>query len=87
MKKTTTIIAAVLLATASFAQEKPKDSLVLQITIDTTTFKNVIRLIDENIDSRTLTGKMVKENILGPLMSNYQLVADKPKATPQIKKN
>lgn len=80
MKKTTTIIAALLLATASFAQDKPKDSLVLQITIDTTTFKNIIRLIDENIDSRTLTGKMVKENILGPLMSNYQLVADKPKA-------
>lgn len=87
MKKLTTIIAAVLLTTSSFAQEKPKDSLVLQITLDTTTFKNVIKLIDENIDSRTLTGKMVKENILGPLMSNYQLVADKPKQTPQIKKN
>lgn len=80
MKKTTTILAAVLLATVSFAQDKPKDSLVLQITMDTTTFKNVIKLIDENIDSRTLTGKIVKENILGPLMSNYQLVADKPKA-------
>lgn len=87
MKRTKMILAALLFSTAIFAQDqKPKDSLVLQITMDTTTFKNVIRLIDENIDGRTLTGKMVKENILGPLMSNYKLVADKPKEAPNLNK-
>lgn len=78
MKKTTSVLAFILLSLGVFAQEKKQDSLVLQITIDTTTFKNVLRLIDENIDGRTLTGKMVKENILAPLMSNYKLVANKP---------
>jgi hypothetical protein len=77
MKKTF-LAFGLLVSLSTFAQEKKKDSLVLQITIDTTTFKNVIKLIDENIDSRTLTGKMIKENIIAPLM-NYQLVADKPK--------
>ena len=46
--------------------------------MDTTTFKSVMKLIDENIDSRSLTGKIIKENIMQPLM-NYKLVADKPK--------
>ena len=78
MKKVTITMAFALMAFVGFSQEKKRDSLVLEITIDTTTFKNVIKLIDENIDSRTLTGKMVKENILAPLM-NYKLVADKPK--------
>lgn len=78
MKKATITIAFALLAFAGFSQERKQDSLVLQITMDTTTFKNVMKLIDENIDGRSLTGKMVKENIFTPLM-NYKLVADKPK--------
>lgn len=85
MKKTAITAALFLITLLGFSQEK-KDSLVLQITMDTTTFKNVIRLIDENIDGRTLTGKMVKENILAPLMNNYKLVADKPKDAPELKK-
>jgi len=86
MKKTTITLALIVMTLGAFAQEKKQDSLVLQIILDTTTFKNVIKLIDENIDGRTLTGKMVKENILAPLMTNYKLVANKPEETPQIKK-
>ena len=78
MKKTTISIAFAFIALVGFSQEKKQDSLILQIQMDTATFKNVMRLIDENIDSRTLTGKMIKENIFAPLM-NYKLVADKPK--------
>lgn len=78
MKKIASTLAFILLTLGAFAQEKKQDSLVLQIQMDTTTFKNVMRLIDENIDSRTLTGKMVKENIFAPLMNNYKLVANKP---------
>lgn len=81
MKKLTTIIAAVLLTTSSFAQEAPKDSLVLQVTMDTTTFKNVIGIIQRQLDSKTASEYILKA------LSNYQLVADKPKQVPQIKKN
>ena len=84
MKKTLTIL-AVLFATATQAQSK--DSLVLQITMDTTTFKNVVQLIQENINGQTASGKVLLQNILAPL---YQFklvpreaikpqVADKPK--------
>jgi len=71
-------MAFALLAFAGFSQQRKQDSLVLQITMDTTTFKGIIKLIDENIDSRSLTGRIIKDNIMQPLM-NYKLVADKPK--------
>ena len=84
MKKTLTIL-AIIFATATQAQSK--DSLVLQITMDTTTFKNVVQLIQENINGQTASGKVLLQNILAPL---YQFklvpreaikpqVADKPK--------
>lgn len=80
MKKLTTIF-AIMLSTAAFAQEAPKDSLVLQVTMDTTTFKNVIGIIQKQLDSKAASEYILKA------LSNYQLVADKPKQTPQIKKN
>jgi len=75
MKKT---IVLILLVAATQLKAQTKDSLVLQIKMDTTAWKNMIKLIDENIDSRTLTGKMIKESIFTPLF-RYELVADKPK--------
>jgi hypothetical protein len=78
MKKTLTIL-AVLFATATQAQKQ--DSLVLQITLDTTTFKNVVALIQENINGNTTTGKLLLQSILAPLYNNAKLVADKPKET------
>ena len=80
MKKTLTIL-AVLFATATQAQQPKQDSLVLQITLDTTTFKNVVALIQENINSNTTTGKLLLQSILAPLYNNAKLVADKPKET------
>jgi hypothetical protein len=75
MKKTLTIL-AILFATATQAQSK--DSLVLQITMDTTTFKNIVQLISENINGQTATGKVLLQNILTPLYQ-FKLVAEKPK--------
>ena len=72
-------IAALFAATATQAQKQ--DSLVLQITIDTTTFKNVVALIQENINGNTTTGKLLLQSILAPLYNNAKLVADKPKET------
>ena len=72
---------ALLAATTTKAQEKKQDSLVLQITMDTTTFKNVVALIQENINSNTTTGKLLLQSILAPLYNNAKLVADKPKET------
>ena len=80
MKKTLTIL-AVLFATATQAQQSKQDSLVLQITLDTTTFKNVVALIQENINGNTTTGKLLLQSILVPLYNNAKLVADKPKET------
>ena len=80
MKKTLTIL-AVLFATATQAQQPKQDSLLLQITLDTTTFKNVVALIQENINGNTTTGKLLLQSILAPLYNNAKLVADKPKET------
>ena len=85
MKKIIFILA--LLAATNLKAQK-QDSLVLQITMDTATFKNIRQLIIENINGQSLTGKMVLENILAPL-SNFKLVpreAVKPKETTPIKK-
>lgn len=60
-------IAALFAATTTNAQEKKQDSLVLQITMDTATFKNVVQLISENINGQTATGKVLLQNILTPL--------------------
>jgi hypothetical protein len=75
MKKTL-FIAALFAATTTQAQTK--DSLVLQITMDTTTFKNIVQLISENINGQTATGKVLLQNILAPLYQ-FKLVAEKPK--------
>jgi hypothetical protein len=72
-------MAALFAATATQAQKQ--DSLVLQITLDTTTFKNVVALIQENINGNTTTGKLLLQSILAPLYNNAKLVADKPKET------
>jgi hypothetical protein len=72
-------MAALFAATATKAQKQ--DSLVLQITLDTTTFKNVVALIQENINGNTTTGKLLLQSILAPLYNNAKLVADKPKET------
>ncbi len=79
------IIAALFAAFSAKAQQQKQDSLVLQILIDTATYKNVRQLIIENINGQSLTGKVVLENILLPL-SNFKLVprdADKPKELPK----
>lgn len=68
----------------SFAQQKATDSIMIKI--DTTTYKYVVQLIKENIDSRTATGQTILGNILTPL-SRIEFVAEKPKALPTKPKN
>jgi hypothetical protein len=76
MKK---LLFAIALFAATTTKAQKQDSLVLQITIDTTTFKNVVALIQENINGNTTTGKLLLQSILAPLYNNAKLVADKPK--------
>jgi hypothetical protein len=78
MKK---ILFAIALFAATTTKAQKQDSLVLQITMDTTTFKNVVALIQENINGNTTTGKLLLQSILAPLYNNAKLVADKPKET------
>jgi hypothetical protein len=78
MKK---LLFAIALFAATTTKAQKQDSLVLQITIDTTTFKNVVALIQENINGQSTTGKLLLQSILAPLYNNAKLVADKPKET------
>jgi len=78
MKK---LLFSIALFAATTIKAQKQDSLVLQITIDTTTFKNVVALIQENINGNTTTGKLLLQSILAPLYNNAKLVADKPKET------
>ena len=75
MKKAILLTAFTFIAMASFSQfqQKKPDSLVLEIKMDTATWKSVIQLINENINGNSLTGKMVLQNILAPLYQ-YALV-------------
>ena len=54
--------------------------------MDTTTYKYVLSLIQENIDSRTATGKTIIGNIIQPLQKfTFLQPADKPKELPKTK--
>jgi hypothetical protein len=57
------------------AQRKP-DSLVIQITIDSTQLKQVFQLISENVNQNTLTGKLVFQNIVQPLQKGIKWVVN-----------
>lgn len=90
MKQLLTISIAVLFCTFGFGQQQKKeDSLVLRIEMDTTTYKSMLQLIQENINGNTLTGKMVLQNIFYPLQQNLKLVpreATKPQEITPKKK-
>ena len=71
MKKVT-LIAAILFNLSA----KSQDSLVVKM--DTTTFKNIIAIIQKQLDSKAAS------NYILEALSKYELVMDKPKE--QIKK-
>jgi|LakMenEpi03Aug12_release.lakeMendotaPanAssembly.Ray.scaffolds.fasta_scaffold2030512_1 hypothetical protein len=66
MKKAT-LIAAILLSLSA----KSQDSLVVKM--DTTTFKNIIAIIQKQLDSKAAS------NYILEALSKYELVMDKPK--------
>lgn len=66
------------------ASAQKKDSLLVTIQMDSTTFRQVVQLIQENISDKTLTGKLVLQSVLYPLYQNARLLpqildAEKPK--------
>lgn len=71
MKKT--IIALFMLVSVSALAQK-KDSVNVVITLDTTSYKQLLYVIQESIDSKKLT-----KEIIELLQKNAKLVADKPK--------
>ena len=76
MKKTLLII-CMAFALNSQAQ-KVTDTILIKI--DTTTYKYVLSLIQENISSQTMTGRTILGNILQPLQKfTFLQPADKPK--------
>lgn len=76
MKKTVSILTiALLFATKSFSQNV-SDTLIIKV--DTTTFKNIIAIIQKQLDSKAAS------NYILEALSRYELVMDKPKQ--QLKK-
>ena len=74
------IAAAILFSISAAAQPVPKVTDTILIKMDTITYKKVMILIRENIDSRTATGQMVIGSIVGPLQNfTFLQPADKPK--------
>ena len=69
MKKTITTLALTLSMSASFAQVS--DTLIIRM--DTTTFKNVIAIIQKQLDSKAASNYVLEA------LSKYELIADKPK--------
>lgn len=70
-----------LISVSVFAQKK--DSVQVVITLDTTSYKQLLYIIETNIDS-----KQVTKALFDLLQKNARLVeADKPKPQPQLKKN
>lgn len=60
--------------------QKVTDTILIKI--DTTTYKYVLSLIQENISSQTMTGRTVLGNIIQPLQKfTFLQPADKPKET------
>jgi hypothetical protein len=82
MKKA--ILAIGILISLTSKAQKVSDTLLIKI--DTTTYKYVLSLIQENIDGRTMTGKTVLGNIIQPLQKfTFLQPADKPKELPSTK--
>jgi len=82
MRKTILTFLLVATSLALMAQKKP-DSLVIQITIDSTQLKQVFQLIQENIPSQTLTGKLVIQNIITPLQKGIKWVVNPEAVEPK----
>jgi hypothetical protein len=74
MKKTITTLVMALSMSAAFSQNSG-DSLIVKF--DTSVFKNVIAIIQKQLDSKTAS------NYILEALSKYELIATKPK---EIKK-
>jgi hypothetical protein len=74
MKKTITTLVMALGMSAAFSQNAG-DSLIVKF--DTTVFKNVIAIIQKQLDSKTASNYVLEA------LSKYELIATKPK---EIKK-
>ncbi len=73
MKKTITTVVMALSMSAAFSQVS--DTLIIRI--DTTTFKNVIAIIQKQLDSKAASDYILQA------LSKYELISTKPK---EIKK-
>ena len=73
MKKTITTLVMALSMSAAFAQVS--DTLIVKM--DTTTFKNVIAIIQKQLDSKAASNYVLEA------LSKYELISTKPK---EIKK-
>lgn len=76
MKKA--LLGILLLVGLNAKSQKVTDTILIKI--DTTTYKYVLSLIQENISQQTMTGRTILGNIITPLQKfTFLQPADKPK--------
>ena len=69
MKKTSSTLVMALIMSSAFSQIS--DTLIVKM--DTTTFKNVIAIIQKQLDSKTASNYVLEA------LSKYELISTKPK--------
>jgi hypothetical protein len=74
MKKSLILALLVVTSLVTIAQQRKVDSLVLQMTSDTARVFHSLRLLQENLNMKTETGKTLYENIVSPFLGNAKFV-------------
>lgn len=74
MKKSLILALLIVISFITMAQQRKVDSLVLQMTNDTARVFHSLRLLQENLNMKTETGKTLYENIVAPFLGNAKFV-------------
>ena len=76
MKKSLILALLIVTSLVTMAQQRKVDSLVLQMTSDTARVFHSLRLLQENLNMKTETGKTLYENIVAPFLGNAKFVSN-----------
>jgi hypothetical protein len=76
MKKSLILALLIVTSLVTMAQQRKVDSLVLQMTSDTARVFHSLRLLQENLNIKTETGKTLYESIVAPFLGNAKFVSN-----------
>jgi hypothetical protein len=74
MKKSLILALLIVTSLVTMAQQRKVDSLILQMTSDTARVFHSLRLLQENLNMKTETGKTLYENIVSSFLGNAKFI-------------